>query len=128
MPVGNVGLGWPGLDQPEAPASVSGSEWVCRPARGVRALSPSGASHCAAAPATLPVCVAQVRLAIRLEGPTYFSANAYKCPAVRMYKVLSAIAGVAEQRSPSSGFCETTTAFSAPAFRTVTIPLSSEVK
>jgi len=57
----------------------------------------------------------------------FFSANAYRCPSVRMYKVLSAIAGVAPTRSPTPGFCATTSAFADPAFRTVTTP-SREVK
>src|SRR5262249_1565314 len=56
------------------------------------------------------------------------SAKAYRWPEVRMYKVSSAIAGVALTRSPNFGFVATTSALPAPALRTVTMPSSSEVK
>ena len=57
----------------------------------------------------------------------FLSENAYKCPSVRMYKVLSAMTGVAPTRSPSPGFRATTSGLAAPAFKTVTTP-SREVK
>ena len=58
----------------------------------------------------------------------FFSANAYRCAAVRTYRVSSAIAGVAAVRSPSFGFLATTTGLSDPAFRTVTAPSSRDVQ
>lgn len=68
-------------------------------------------------------------LAAALLELTHFSSeNAYRCPSVRMYKVLSAITGVAPTRSPSPGFLATTSGFADPAFRTVTAPSAREVK
>src|SRR5207244_2796990 len=84
-------------------ASVYGGPILKSPsARGPEGASPAGARFQAQTKRGRATTQAK-RTLVFILSPHFFSAKAYRCLPVRIYKTFSAIAGVAATRSPSFG-------------------------
>src|SRR5262249_19681210 len=114
---------------PQVLTGQEASAGANRPGQGLAEVQCDGALHFARALPPADGAGMGVPFRGRRPRPPYFfAAKAYRCLAVRTYRVSSAIAGVAATRSPSSGFLATTSGLPAPAFRTVTAPASRDVR